>query len=144
MSRFPTVLPLFLIESGYANQETNIQDKLYCNQDTQQYQNLKNNGNNQDYKDDFEDKDFWSSLLLYQNQNRKKKSYNNITNIFSNNNMDLSLILKLVNTISFLRTFITPSLQKPIYSKVNQQTVLGNQTLSIFQKNIKILSQDSK
>ena len=53
-----TVLPPFLIESGHANWKTNTQDKLYHNQDIQKYQNWIYNGNNQDYRNDLEEKDY--------------------------------------------------------------------------------------
>ena len=42
----PTVFPPFLMECGHANWETNTQDKLCRNHDTQRYQNWADNGSN--------------------------------------------------------------------------------------------------
>lgn len=38
MGGSPTVSPPFLMESGHANRETNTQDELYRDHDTQMYQ----------------------------------------------------------------------------------------------------------
>lgn len=67
MGGSPTVSPPFLMKSGHANQETNTQDELYRNHNTQIYQDWIKDNSNQDHEDDFEDDDFWPTLQSLQN-----------------------------------------------------------------------------
>ncbi len=85
-----------------------------------------------------------SQLCTYiQIKIREKKFCDNIIdNNFFNHNLDLLLMSKLANFILFSKTFITLSILKPIY-KIDQQTVLKNKILFVFQKNIGVL-QDIK
>lgn len=80
--------------------EANVQDILYCNLDTQLYQDWVENGNNQDHKDNFEDENFWSATQSQQNEDRKAKNTHDVKeNKVSDDNLDLPIIQKLANFI---------------------------------------------
>lgn len=124
-----TFSPPFLMESGHANRETNTQDELYRDQDTQEYQDWIDNGNNQDHEDDLEDEDYWPASQLSPNEGGEKESCDNITdNNHSDDNLDLPLVPKLASSIPSTKALITPATPKrQSMRKIDQQTAQGTE-----------------
>ena len=105
MGDSPTVSPPFLMESGHEDRETNVQDELNRNPDTQLYQDWVENGNNQDHEDDFEDEDFWSASQSRQNEGGKTKNIHDVTeDEISDDDFDLPTVQKLASSIPLPRT----------------------------------------
>lgn len=129
MGGSPTVSPPFLMESGHADRETNTQDELYRDQDTQEYQDWIDNGNNQDHEDDLEDEGYWPASQLYLNEGGEKKSCDDITdNDYSDDNLDLPLVPKFASSIPSTKALTTPATQKrQSMRKADQQTAQGTE-----------------